>query len=225
MKELPIARIALVDDHVLFRKGMAALIEDDERAELVFEASDGNELLEKLKTDQPDIVILDLEMKGMDGLEATRQVKKLYPHIKIIILTMHESDALISKLMEAGAGAYLLKSSDMGEAEKCVDSVYDTGYYFNERISKAMLGALVNKNQVKPTFNELDPLTEREIDVLKLVCEEHSSEEIADRIHLSPRTVEGYRRRLLEKTGAKNLAGLVIYAIQHGYFSVPEKKA
>ncbi|MCB9234621.1 MAG: response regulator transcription factor [Bacteroidia bacterium] len=215
-------RIALVDDHVLFRKGMAALLSEEGKVKVVFEAGSGLELLEKLVLDQPDLVLMDLEMPGMDGLEATQKIKQLYPDLKVIVITMHESDRFISKLMEAGASAYLLKNSDMGEAVAAIESVMETGFYFSERVSQAMLAALVHKNRIQPTFSKVDPLTEREIEVLKRVCEEKNSEEIGEELFISPRTVEGYRRKLLEKTGAKNLAGLVVYAIKHGHYLVPE---
>ena len=133
---------------------------------------------------------------------------------------MHEEDQFVTGLLEVGASAYLLKNADMDEVETAIFSVYESGFYFSERVSKAMLNALVNKQKIKPRFNSIEPLTDREVEVLKLVCEELSSEEIADKVHLSPRTVEGYRRNLLAKTGARNLAGLVVFAIKHGYFQV-----
>lgn len=213
-------QIALVDDHALFRKGMAALLEDEESMQVIFEAESGEDLFEKLLHDKPQLILMDLEMPGMDGIEATERISKEYPEIKVIALTMHEDAKFISRLMEVGASAYLLKNSDMGEVEIAIRAVMENGFYFNDRVSKAMVGALMQKNRVQPTFNALDPLTNREIEVLKLVCEELSSEEIADRIHLSPRTVEGYRRKLLEKTGARNLAGLVVYAVKHGFYEI-----
>lgn len=213
-------QIGLVDDHVLFRSGMAALIEDEEGLNISLQAGSGLELFEKLPHHPTDLVLMDLEMPGMDGIEATEKLRSDYPDIKVIALTMHEDEKFIARLMEVGASAYLLKNSDMGEVEIAIKAVMETGFYFNDRVSQAMLGALMHKNKVKATFNGVDPLTEREIEVLKGVCEELSSEEIGERLFLSPRTVEGYRRKLLEKTGARNLAGLVVYAVKNGFYEI-----
>ena len=213
-------RIALVDDHKLFRKGIAALIGDDEHLEVAFEAGSGLELFEKLVDDQPELVLMDLEMPGMDGIEATQRLAREFPEIKVIVLTMHEEDHYISNLMEVGAAAYLLKSMDVDEVDIAIKSVMETGFYFSDRVSKALVGALTKKNRVRATFNQKELLSQREVEVLKLLCQELSSEEIGDRIHLSPRTVEGYRRNLLSKTGARNLAGLVVFAIKNNYYDV-----
>lgn len=213
-------KIALVDDHQLFRNGLAALLGDDPEMEVVFSVGSGIELFERLEEVQPDLVLMDLEMPGMDGIQATERLRRERPDVKVIAMTMHEGEKYISRLMEVGASAYLLKNMDMGEVETAIRAVMETGFYFNDRVSKAMLGALMRKDKVKATFNGVEELTEREIEVLRLVCAEMSSEEIAEKIHLSPRTVEGYRRNLLGKTGARNLAGLVVYAIKHGYYQV-----
>ena len=216
---MSLIKIALVDDHKLFRMGIRALLEDDPKLEVLYDVGSAEAFFEKLaEAVRPDLVLMDLEMPGMDGIEATEKLKAAYPDIRVIALTMHENDQFIARLMEVGASAYLLKSMDVEDVEQAIYGVMENGFYFSDRVSRAMLGALVRKDKLRPTFKTVESLTEREVEVLRLVCEELSSEEIADRIHLSPRTVEGYRRNLLSKTGAKNLAGLVVYAIKHEHY-------
>lgn len=218
---MPPIRIALVDDHKLFRKGLAALLQDDPDLEVLFDVASAEELFVLTESQCPDLVLLDIEMPGgMDGIEATEKLKKEYPAVRVIAITSHEEDRFISRLMELGASAYLLKNADMEEVETAIHSVMETGFYFSERVSKALLGALVVKGKVRTNFPMQEELTSREIDVLRLVCEEKNSNEIGELLHLSPRTVEGYRRNLLAKTGTRNLAGLVVFAIRQGYYEL-----
>ena len=210
-------KIAIVDDHALFRKGMTAMLEDIENTEVVFEAGNGVELLDKLEQHPVDLILLDLEMPVMDGLTAIPQVKKQAPQTKILIVSMHQDDHFISHMMELGANGYLLKDAEFEELELALEAVEKSGFYFNDQVSKALLSRLVQKQQLVPSFQTQESLSEREKEVLELICREHTTQEIADRIYLSPRTVEGYRNRLLEKTGARNTAGLVVYAARQGW--------
>ena len=209
-------KIALVDDHVLFRKGMESMLLDIEGMEVSFQASNGQELLDRLKQQPVDLILLDLEMPVMDGLTAMPLIRKQAPETKVLIISMHQDDQFISHLMEVGANGYLLKDAEFEELTIALQSVQHNGFYFNDQVSKAMLSRLMQKQQLTPSF-QLDPLTEREKEVLELICRELTTAEIADRIHLSPRTIEGYRNRLLEKTGARNTAGLVVYAARQGW--------
>lgn len=210
-------RIALVDDHVLFRQGMQAMLEDIEGTECVFSAGNGQELLDKLEEEPVDLILMDLEMPVMDGLTAIPLVNKLKPQTKILIISMHQDDHFISRVMELGANGYLLKDADFEEVETALESVKNSGFYFNDQVSKALLSRLVHKNQIQPSFQSEESLNDREKEVLELICKEKTTAEIGEEIHLSPRTVEGYRKSLLEKTGARNTAGLVVYAAKQGW--------
>jgi DNA-binding NarL/FixJ family response regulator len=197
-------RIAITDDHRLFRKGMTIMIEDLEGIEVMFEAENGKELLEKLKAQAVDLVLLDLDMPVMDGIATTSALRADFPELKIVILSMHDDDKMIAHLMEKGAHGYLLKDAEPEEVETAIRTTLQNGFYFNERVSKAMLSGLVQKNNIKPSFQAPTELSERELEVLKLICKEYTSQEIADQLFISKRTVEGHRNRMLEKIGAKN---------------------
>ncbi len=208
--------IAITDDHKLFRRGMNRMLADFDQMEVVFEAGNGVELLAELEKTKADLVLLDLQMPEMDGIETTPLLRERYPDLKIIILSMHDDDQMIAHLMELGAHGYLLKDAEPEEVEMAIRTTLLNGFYFNDRVSKAMLSSMVQKQKVKPTFSHQTELSEREIEVLKLICQELTSQEIADQLFISKRTVEGHRNRLLEKIGAKNTAGLVVYAAQNG---------
>lgn len=210
-------KIAVVDDHALFRKGIVSMLQDISGTEIVFEAGNGQELLDQLQDKPADLILLDLQMPVMDGLTAIPLVRKQAPDTKIVIISMHQEDQFISHVMELGANGYLLKDAEFEELEVALSSVKESGFYFNENVSKALLSRLVQKNQLQPSFNTEEVLGEREMEVLELICKELTTAEIADKIHLSPRTVEGYRNRLLEKTKARNTAGLVVYAAKQGW--------
>jgi DNA-binding NarL/FixJ family response regulator len=209
-------KIAITDDHKLFRRGMNGMVSDFEEIEVLFEAGTGQELLDELKNTSIDLVLLDLEMPEMDGIATTPVLRDQFPDVKIIILTMHDDDQMIAHLMELGAHGYLLKDAEPEEVETAIRTTIENGFYFNERVSKAMLAGLVQKKKIKPTFSHQTELSEREVEVLKLICQEFTSQEIADKLFISKRTVEGHRNRLLEKIGAKNTVGLVVFAAQHG---------
>lgn len=210
-------KIAVVDDHALFRKGMVSMLQDIPGTEIVFEAGNGQELLDQLSVNTVDLVLLDLQMPVMDGLTAIPLVKHQSPDTKIVIISMHQEDQFISHVMELGANGYLLKDAEFEELEVALSSVQESGFYFNENVSKALLSRLVQKKQLQPSFSTEEILGEREKEVLELICKELTTAEIADKIHLSPRTVEGYRNKLLEKTKARNTAGLVVYAAKQGW--------
>lgn len=209
-------KIAITDDHKLFRRGMNRMVSDFEEMEVLFEAGNGQELLDELKNTPIDLVLLDLEMPEMDGIATTTALQAQFPDVKIIILTMHDDDQMIAHLMELGAHGYLLKDAEPEEVETAIRTTIENGFYFNERVSKAMLAGLVHKKKIKPSFSHQTELSVREEEVLKLICKEFTSQEIADTLFISKRTVEGHRNRLLEKIGAKNTAGLVVFAAQHG---------
>lgn len=212
-------KLALADDQVMFRRGLVMLLRDMPDVQVVFECSNGEELLTGLKGNAIDIVLLDLEMPVMDGMETMRRLRADHPEMKVIVLSMHSEEKFIVHLMELGANGYVLKTAEPDEIENAVRSVSTSGYHFSEMVSRVMLHGLVKKEKIKPTFSDVDPLTERELDVLRLICQELTTTEIAERIFVSPRTVDFHRNNLLLKTGARNAAGLVVYAMTKGIYT------
>lgn len=204
----------MIDDHTLFRKGLISLLEEYEELKVILEASNGKELVDVLKTKQPDIILMDVEMPVMNGIEATEVVRKKFPDLKILILTMHSEEEFVAHLMEKGANGFLLKDYGIENIVDAIYSVYETGYYFNDKVSKVMLEKLVRGQHVKPQFKN-GPLTEREIEIIKMICKEYSTREISERLCISVRTVEGHRENILKKTGARNTAGIVLFAVKN----------
>jgi two-component system, NarL family, response regulator DegU len=204
--------LALVDDHCLFRKSLMSLIGEFHELEVVIEAEHGLDVLKKLEVQQPDVILLDLEMPVMDGFKALGFIRKNHPGIKIIILTMFQTEELIYKLVEMGAHGFLTKNMEIEEVVRAIKKVKDCGYYFNESISKAMLNGIVNGKQ---TGSNILPLSHREVEVVKLICQQYTNKEIADKLCLSPRTIDTYRENIFVKTGAKNIVGVALYAYRN----------
>jgi DNA-binding NarL/FixJ family response regulator len=214
-------KLAIVDDHKIFRNGLKATLEDCEQFDLVLEASNGKQLLALLSTAMPDVILMDIKMPELDGIQTTALVKEKYSHIKVLALSMFNEDKYIVDMMKAGASGYLLKNAEPEEIIEAVSTVYLKDYYFNEHLSITLIKQLAGNNNTNVTVAQsLSDFNEREIEVLRLVCQEYSNQEIADKICLSVRTVEGYRARLFEKTKSKNLVGLVIFAVKTGIINV-----
>lgn len=210
-------KVALVDDHQLFRKGLTAILNANPKLVIVLEADNGHSLLEQLDdAPKPDVFVLDLEMPVMDGMQTLTALRKRDPEAKVVLLTMHTDERFVVHFMESGANSYLLKSTSPQEVEEAIVKVHEAGFYFNDSVSQAMLKGLQKKNQDTPSLPGGESLAEREIEVLKLICMELTTPEIGEKMFLSPRTIEGYRKKLLEKTGAKNTAGLVLFAVRAG---------
>jgi DNA-binding NarL/FixJ family response regulator len=209
-------KLALADDQNLFRKGMAMLLRELDGMEVTLECANGKDLLKAIAVVPVDIVLLDLEMPVMDGVETMKRMRTDHPGVKVLVLSMHSEEKFIVHLMELGANGYLLKTAEATEVENAIRSVAESGYYFSDMVSQVMLQGLVKKDKVRPYFNVIDPLSEREIEVLKLICAEKTTPEIAEQLFLSPRTVEGHRNNILLKTGARNVAGLVVFAMTNG---------
>ena len=208
-------KIAIADDYKIYRDGLKVGLSADENLSVVAEADNGEDLLKELEAHSPDVILMDLKMPIMDGMEATKIVRKKFPSIKVLVITMYEDDKFIIHLMENGANGYLLKNAEPEEIRKSIYAVYENGYYFNDVVNKALLKKLVLKNNLIPSFNKNVELTERELEVLKLICEEKTAAEIGKEIFLSPRSVEGIRQRLIEKVGVRNTAGLVMFAVKN----------
>jgi two-component system, NarL family, response regulator DegU len=209
-------KLVVADDHNLFRKGLMGMLSTIPDFEVLGEAANGQELLDLLQTVKPDIALMDLQMPVMDGIQATEQMQIHFPEVKIIIISMHEEDRFIIHLLEKGVNGYLLKDSEGGEVENAIRRVMTDGYYYSDFVSKALHRKVLTKLPNKqPTFNNKLQISGREVEVLQLLCEGLSTMEISQKLFVSPRTIEGHRLRLLEKTGTKNTAGLVAYAFKN----------
>jgi DNA-binding NarL/FixJ family response regulator len=203
-------RVAIADDHSLFREGIRMILSEMPGILLCLEASDGNELLEALEHTPVDVVLLDLEMKKTNGMETLSTIRERYPELKVIILSMHTEPRMISHLMKLGANGYLIKDAQKNELEKAIREACEKGVHFNEYVSNSLLIGLRSKNE-KPALSV--QLSAREREVLSLICAEHTTQEIAEKLFISERTVEGHRKNLCSKLDVKNTAGLVKKAI------------
>jgi DNA-binding NarL/FixJ family response regulator len=218
---MKLINLAIADDHKIFRNGLKATLEDCADFKLIVEASNGKELIGQLAAHKPDVILMDIKMPEMDGMQTTSYIHQHFKDIKILALSMHNEDKYIVDMMKAGASGYLLKNAEPEEIIEAILTVFNKGFYFNEHLSVTLIKQLVGpSNYTDNSGQQQVDLNDREIEVLKLVCQENSNQEIADKIFLSVRTVEGYRARLFEKTGSKNLVGLVIFAIKKGIINV-----
>ncbi|MFW0715958.1 response regulator [Pedobacter sp. N23S346] len=214
---MPKIKIAIADDYSIFRDGLKVGFIRDKNLDVIFEVSNGEELLSKLEEVKPEVILMDLKMPVMDGIEAIQIIRKKYgDEIKILVLTMYDDVKFIIHLMENGANGYLLKNADPIEIRQAIYAAHETGYYFNDIVTKALLKKLTLKGNSKPSFNQNIEFSERELDVLKMICDEKTNAEIGTELFLSPRSVEGIRMRIIEKTGVRNTAGLVMFAVKNG---------
>lgn len=209
-------KVIIADDHVLYRAGVKTALSAKKDVKVIAEADNGMHLLNMLKMIQPDVILLDIQMPIMDGITALPEIKKLYPDVRVIMLTMMDDHSMITKLMEIGANSYLTKTSDSEIIYEAIKTCFEQEYYFNSLTNKALLTNLKQKNDNMPRLMQQEAqLSDKEILILKLMCEEKSTKEIADIVDLSPRTVEAIRDKLKVKTGAKSTAGLIMYAVKH----------
>lgn len=214
-----IIKVGLVDDHELFREGIKLLMSRIEETELVFDVGSGIEALEELKTTMPDVLLLDLDMPGKNGVDTFQEARSLYPNLKVIILTMHSEERMISYLMEMGVNGYLMKDSNRETLRNAVLNVYEKGMYYSEEVSKAMLEGLKRKTRLTPKVGQRIVLSSREREVLELVAEGYSNKEIAEKLFISSRTVDGHRTNILQKFGVHNTAKLVMEAVRKGFLA------
>ncbi|RYG08550.1 MAG: response regulator transcription factor [Chitinophagaceae bacterium] len=209
--------VIIADDHVLYRAGVKTSLSAKKDIKVIAEADNGMHLLNLIRSIPVDVILLDIQMPLMDGIAALPEIKKISPNTKVIMLTFMEDNSMITKLMELGANSYLAKTSDSEVIYEAIKTCYSQEYYFNSMTNKALLVNLKQKNM--PTPQQLMPqeaqLNEKETYILRLMCEEKSTKEIADMVELSPRTVEAIRDKLKVKTGAKTTAGLIMYAVKH----------
>jgi DNA-binding NarL/FixJ family response regulator len=207
-------RLAIADDQHMFRKGVLAMLKDFPEVNVVIEANDGQDLMQQLKKKKVDVVLLDLQMPKMDGFETTEQITKKYPNIRIVVLSTYNEESFIRHLIAKGARGFILKDKDIEIVIDAVYSVLENGYYFNDNMSRALVKGFMAAETIRPTFKQVE-LSEREIQIVKLISKEYTAREIADKLFISTRTVDGHRERILEKTKAKNSVGIIMYAIKH----------
>jgi len=204
--------IILVDDHTLFRNGLRILLNNLSDYEVAGEAANGQEFLDLLETQQPDLVLLDIDMPVMNGIDAAKKALHKYPDLKIITLSMYGEEDYYYKMVDAGVKGFLLKNSDINEVKTAIQTVLDGGSHF----SSELLQTLVNSLRTSQTSKEKETLfSERETEILILICQGMSNQEIADELFISKRTVDKHRANILEKSDCKNTAQLVMYAIKN----------
>ena len=208
-------KVAIADDHKIFRKGVILSLRAYSNIKFVQEAENGQELLDGLAVSQPDVILMDLRMPLKDGIETTKSIAKLYPQIHIIALTMYEDERFVSHMMEIGANGYLLKSADPSEIKRAIMEVCSKGYYLNNFVNRILLKKSHARTKVIPNLNTEVTLSEREREVVKYICMEFTAQEIAQKMEISPRTVEAIKDRLMERFGSKNTAGLVFFAVKN----------
>jgi DNA-binding NarL/FixJ family response regulator len=208
-------RLIIADDHEIFRDGLALMLSKQDAVTLVGQASDGHELLQLVEETKPDMVLTDIKMPRLDGISGAKILLQRYPQLKIIALSMFEEEDLIVEMLEAGAKGYLLKNADKKEILEAIITVNE-GNIFYCKHTTAHLASLIVKSKFDSRLKGHSNLfTDREKDIIRLICRQHTAQEIGDLLFLSKRTVEGYRTRILEKMDVKNTAGVVIYALKH----------
>ena len=208
--------VFLADDHAVVRDGMCALMDAEADIQVVGTAGDGRQTVRQVENTQPDVVVMDIAMPELNGIEATRQISETCPAVKVIILSMHDSSEHVYQALKAGAKGYLLKDSAGKEVVSAVRAVSSGRRYLSDRIEETVIEGYVFHKDVALGKTPLDKLSDRERQVLQLVVEGKSSTEISEILFLSPKTVDNYRSRLMQKLGMHDLRELVKFAIQHG---------
>ncbi|MFM7672285.1 MAG: response regulator [Bacteroidota bacterium] len=208
-------RIAIADDHKLFRKGVILSLRPYTQLEFVLEAENGQELLDQIGESRAQVVLMDLRMPGMDGIETTKALSQRFPDIKVLILTMYEDERFVYHLMENGANGYLLKNAEPQEIRKAIQEVMSRGYYLNQFVNRILLKKSHARAKVTPDLKNEIVLSDRELDVLRNICMEYTAAEITEKMGISPRTVEAIKDRLMKRFGTKNTAGLVFCAVKN----------
>jgi DNA-binding NarL/FixJ family response regulator len=204
--------VVIVDDHSLFRNGMKLLLNNAGNFNVLAEASNGKEFIELLNKIKPDVILMDIDMPEMDGIEATSMALRINPKLKIICLSMYGEEEYYYKMIDAGVNGFLLKNSDINEVKTAITTVYNGGKYFSQEL---LYNVVKNIKTTQTNQDVVENLSEREIEVLKQICIGLSNQEIAGNLHISKRTVDKHRANLLDKTNSKNTAHLVMYAMKN----------
>ncbi len=208
-------RLAIADDHKIFRDGIRMALKNRDYINIIWEAEDGREMLQKYKMENPDILLMDIRMPEVDGISALQLIRKEYEEAKVIVLSMYDDKEVITKVMDSGANAYLAKTADPDEIYKAIISCINEDFYFNDLVNSAVLLRLQQKKRVRRFYPETIKFSEKELNILKLMSEDKTTEEISDEAFLSPRTVETIRINMKSKVGVKTVAGLLMYAIRN----------
>jgi DNA-binding NarL/FixJ family response regulator len=208
-------QVALADDHVLLRNGLSGLLKSL-GYEVMFECNNGKELVEHLKIEQPDIILMDINMPEMDGFDATLWVKKNFPLVNVLALSMYDDENAIIRMLRNGARGYILKDSDPQELRQAIDAIMAKGFHYSDIVTGRLIHSIQQMDDEDNHMKAMLKLTEREIEFLKLAATEMTYKEIAAEMHLSPRTIDGYRDDLFLKLNVRSRVGLVLYAIKQG---------
>ncbi|MEO6233041.1 MAG: response regulator transcription factor [Ferruginibacter sp.] len=212
---MSLIKVAIADDHKIFRKGVIMSMRPYTNIKFVMEAENGVDLLAQIPESEPDVVLCDLRMPIKDGIDATKQITKDFPNIRVIILTMYEDERFVGHLMDCGAAGYLLKNTEPSEIKRAVMDVMRTGFYLNPFVNKVLIKKNYSKQKFNPNLSTEVVISDREKEVLTLVCMEFTAAEIALKMEISSRTVEAIKDRLMERFGVKNSVGLVFYAMKN----------
>ncbi|WP_298220568.1 response regulator transcription factor [Flavobacterium sp.] len=216
-------RIGIVDDHKLFRKSLALLITTFDGVSVVIEAKNGKEFIDTLEETPIDLVLLDIQMPEMDGYETCKVLHELYPNIKILIVSQLTTRESIHKIMDLGAHGYFTKNSDPDQLEFAIKSLNDKGFYFGMELGEVLREAILwEKKTTKKPLDSSVSLSKRELEIIVMASKELSSAEIADKLCINIRTVETHRKRIMEKTKAKNFIGVVLFALKHQYIALDD---
>ena len=210
-------KIAIADDHKIFRDGIKMALSDKENLKILWEAEDGKDMMHKIGIKMPDVLLMDIRMPEIDGINAIQILRKEYETVKIIVLTMYDDHQMITKMMEMGANAYLTKTTDPEEIYEAISTCMNEDYYFNDLVNAAVMGKLMQKKSVRQIYGDSLPVTfsEKEIKILQLLSEDKTTEEISKVIFLSPRTIETIRQNMKSKVNAKTIGGLIMYAMRN----------
>ncbi len=212
-------KVVIADDHKIIRVGLRGLLEREKDISVVGEAENAEDIEKLLASQSADVILMDIDLGETDGIVATKRVKELHPELQVLGLTMHEEPDYIIKMLEAGASGYLLKNAGREELLAAIHTVAKGDSYFSQKVSATLLQAVTRQKTATPEVKKTQiqtPLSEREIEVLRLIAQEYSNGEIAEKLFISIRTVDTHRRNLLEKLQVKNTVGLVKYAINKG---------
>ena len=211
-------KVLLADDHKIVRDGIKLMLESQAGIDVVAEAENGMDVIKKLKHETVDLIVMDINMPEMDGITATRTIKEKYPDLKVLALTMSNDDLHIRQMIQAGASGYIMKSAGRNELKEAILTIMDGKHYFSDEATQSIMMDLV-KGKGKSSSPDPIHITDRELEILDLIVQEYTNQEIAEKLYISSRTVDAHRRNLLQKTGARNTAGLVKYAFQHNLVS------
>lgn len=210
-------KIAIADDHKIFRDGIKMALSNKENLKILWEAEDGRDMMHKIEIKMPDVLLMDIRMPEIDGINAIQILRKEYKSVKIIVLSMYDDHQMISKMMEMGANAFLTKTTDPEEIYQAILTCMNEDFYFNDLVNAAVMGKLKQKKSVRQIYGDSLPITfsEKEVKILQLLAEDKTTEEISQEIFLSPRTIESIRQNMKSKVSAKTIGGLIMYAMRN----------